>query len=66
MATELRHARKYLGVLVWLLSRAPGRTRELQLASSGSKGHVAKVSKWLDRELTAVDRGSSGLTAVTA
>ena len=56
LATELRYARKYLGVLVWLLSRAPGRTRECTWA---------KLSyNWLLQAETAMlQKRQNGLTA---
>ena len=56
LATELRYARKYLGVLLWLLSRAPGRTREITWA---------KLSyNWLLQAETAMlQKLQNGLTA---
>ena len=56
LATELRYARKYLGVLVWLLSRAPGRTREITWA---------KLSyNWLlQAEAAMLQKRQNGLTA---
>ena len=56
LATELRYARKYLRVLVWLLSRAPGRTRE---------STWAKLSyNWLLQAETAMlQKRQNGLTA---
>ena len=56
LATELRYARKYLGVLLWLLSRAPGRTREITWA---------KLSyNWLlQAEAAMLQKRQNGLTA---
>eukprot|EP00435_Cladocopium_sp_Y103_P031670 s1836_g8.t1 len=56
LATELRCARKYLAVLIWLLSRVPGRTRERSWA---------KLSyNWLVQAETAMlQKLQNGLTA---
>ena len=68
LATELRRARKYLGVLVWLLSQAPGRTwaklsYNWLVQAETAMLQVAKASKWLNHVVTAFDRGYDCVTA---
>ena len=56
LSTELRYARKYLAVLVWLLSRVTGRTRETSWARLSYS--------WLVRaEKALLEKLQTGLTA---
>ena len=50
LATELSYARKYLAILVWLLSRLPGKTRESSWAKL-SYDWVVRAEKAMLEEL---------------